>query len=122
MCSSIASKGRQIARCQLPLVIAAWRDFLSIAQVVETERISPFQVTGEDGQPGAALIGVTYDAWRATIYHTRALTAEDIIHELLHVARPQWSEAMVVHDTARLWRRGVRLPPAVARFEQAIAA
>ena len=31
----------------------------------------------------------------ATIYHDRSLTERDIIHELLHVKYPEWSEARV---------------------------
>jgi hypothetical protein len=62
------------------------------------------QVTNEHGRPGAALIGVVFDAHAATIYHTRLLTAEDVLHELLHVAHPNWSEAVVVRATNRGWR------------------
>ncbi len=76
-----------------------WRRRFSIAQHVVVERISRFQVTGEDGHPGWPLIGVVYDTDLATIYHTRALTVEDIVHELLHVQNPSWSESEVVHAT-----------------------
>lgn len=110
MCSAIRSRGRHIPGLQLASVLAAWREFLAVSQVVDTERISPFQVTGESGRVGCALIGVVFDASRATIYHTRPLTTEDLIHELLHVAHPLWSEAHVVHETERLWRPGLRLP------------
>jgi hypothetical protein len=82
--------------------LAAWRDYLQVHQDVRTERINRFQVTGEDGRPGAELVGVVHDPAAATIYHTRALTAEDLVHELLHVARPHWSEGQVVHETTRL--------------------
>lgn len=110
MCSAIPSRGRRIPVLQLPSVIAAWREFLAISQLVGTERISPFQVTDENGRVGCALIGVVFDAWCATIYHTRPLTTEDLIHELLHVAHPLWTEAHVVHETERLWRPGLREP------------
>lgn len=110
MCSAIRSRGRQIPRHQLPTVLAAWRAFLVIAQTITTERISPMQVTGEDGRAGCALIGVSFDARRATIYHTRPMTTEDLIHELLHVAHPLWTEGHVVHETDRLWRPGLRVP------------
>jgi hypothetical protein len=82
--------------------LEAWRDYLQVHQPVRTERVSRFQVTGEDGRPGAELVGVVHDEVQATIYHTRALTAEDLVHELLHVARPHWTEEMVVQETARL--------------------
>jgi hypothetical protein len=80
------------------------REYLEISQAVRTERISCVQVTDEHGRPGAALIGVVFDAHAATIYHTRLLTAEDVLHELLHVAHPNWSEAAVVRATNRGWR------------------
>jgi hypothetical protein len=113
MCSAVRSKGRQLAAFRVASVVAAWREFLEISQIVETERISPFQVTGENGRSGAALIGVCAHARQATIYHTRALTVEDIIHELLHVAHPTWSEAHVVYETGRSWRRGLIMPSAL---------
>jgi hypothetical protein len=118
MCSAVRSKGRQLAALRVACVVAAWREFLEISQIVETEPISPFQVTGENGRSGAALIGVCSDAQRATIYHTRALTVEDIIHELLHVAHPTWSEAHVVYETDRSWRRGLMMPPPAPTREQ----
>jgi hypothetical protein len=86
-------------------VIADWREYLEIGQFVRTERISRFQVTDELGRPGAGLIGVVFDAQLATIYHTRTLTPEDVLHELLHVAHPNWSELAVVRATSRGWRR-----------------
>jgi hypothetical protein len=111
VCSAVPSRGRQIASFRLAPVLAAWREFLGITQLLRTQRISPFQVTDENGRVGCALIGVTFDARTATIYHTRGLTTEDLIHELLHVAHPLWSEANVVHETERLWRPGLRVPP-----------
>src|SRR5437762_2497888 len=68
------------------VVIGWWRARLGVPQPVRTERISRFQVTGAAGRPGESLVGVRLDHETATIYHTRALTAEDIVHELLHVA------------------------------------
>jgi hypothetical protein len=85
-------------------VIDNLREYLEIRHAVRTERISCVQVTNEHGRPGAALIGVVFDAHAATIYHTRLLTAEDVLHELLHVAHPNWSEAVVVRATNRGWR------------------
>jgi hypothetical protein len=110
VCSAIPSRGRHIPPLQLPSVLGAWREFLAISQLVGTERISPFQVTDENGRCGCALIGVVFDACCATIYHTRPLTTEDIVHELVHVAHPLWTEAHVVLETERLWRPGLRLP------------
>jgi hypothetical protein len=89
---------------QLRAVIAHCCAALGIRQRVGTVRISRFQVTDECGRPGAALIGVVFDARCATIYHTRVPTPEDVLHELLHVAHPAWSEAAVVDATTIGWR------------------
>lgn len=85
-------------------VLALWRNRLAIHHSVRTERISRYQVVGPDGAPGAELVGVVRTSVEAVIYHTRALMPEDIVHELLHVARPDWSEAEVVAQTQRLLR------------------
>jgi len=93
---------------RLRAVIAACRAVLGVTQAVGTVWISRFQVTDEHGRPGAGLIGVVFDAHRATIYHTRALTPEDVLHELLHVAHPSWTEAAVVRATTLDWRNLAR--------------
>lgn len=110
MRSGVHSRGRPLAACEVATVLGAWREVLNITQVLRTERISTFQVTDEEGRAGCALIGVTFDRRSATVYHTRGLTTEDIIHELLHVAHPRWNESMVVCETERLWRPGLQLP------------
>ena len=81
---------------------AAWGAVLGVAQQVRLERISRFQVTDHHGRRGCSLVGVVHDAHAACIYHSRALTAEDLVHELLHVAHPEWSEEAVVLETRRL--------------------
>ena len=122
MCSAIRSKGRQIPAFELASVVAAWQGYFDVSQVITTERISPLQVTGEGGRPGCALVGVAFDARHATIYHTRGLTTEDLVHELLHVAHPLWSEARVVLETKRLWRPGLRTPASLPPMEVTKAA
>ena len=105
MCSSLPpSHGQRLSAIRLRAVIARCCEALGIRQRVETVRISCFQVTDERGRPGCGLIGVVFDTQRATIYHTRALTPEDVLHELLHVAYPAWSEAAVVEATTLGWR------------------
>jgi hypothetical protein len=105
MCSLPRSRGPNLSPAQLRAVIANVREYLEISQAVRTERISRFQVTDEHGRPGAGLIGVIFCAQQATIYHTRVLTPEDVLHELLHVAHPNWSEAAVVRATQRGWQK-----------------
>lgn len=83
-------------------VLAYWRRRLGIARAVRTERISRRQVVGAEGRPGCSLVGVVLDAEVAVIYHTRPLTPSDLVHELLHVAHYDWSEAEVVAATAAL--------------------
>ncbi len=83
---------------------------LGVKQSVRLERISPFQVTDDRGRPGCSLVGVVLSESPPVIYHTRRLSPEDIVHELLHIAHPNWSEQAVVQETERLGR-SVRLPP-----------
>jgi len=82
--------------------IAYWRARLGITRPVRLERVRRCQVTGADGRRGCTLVGVVLDWDGATIYHTRPLTTEDVVHELLHVAHPDWSEAQVLDETERL--------------------
>jgi hypothetical protein len=69
------------------------------------EHIHPLQVTDEWGQPGAELVGVVARPGGFTIVHTRPLGVEDIVHELLHVLRPDWPHEIVEEWTARLVAR-----------------
>jgi hypothetical protein len=112
--SGVSTRWRSPRR-PLPLVealgiVEVWKRRLGVTQSVELVRISPLQVTGESGQPGCSLVGVVYDATTARIYHTRAVTVEDIVHELIHVAYPALSEAAVVAETNRL----LAAPPGAA--------
>ncbi|BCW98457.1 MAG: hypothetical protein KatS3mg024_1284 [Armatimonadota bacterium] len=81
----------QARRC-----LEAWRLWLGVKEEVRLERISPFQVTDERGRSGCSLVGVTLSESPPVIYHTRRLCPEDIVHELLHIAHPEWSEQTVV--------------------------
>ena len=82
--------------------LGLWTRRLGIERPVRLERASIWQVTGPDGRRGGSLVGVVLGADGACIVHTRRLTEEDIVHELLHVAYPDWSEAAVIAETARL--------------------
>jgi hypothetical protein len=96
------SRHRRLTAHEVRSAIVFWAALLGVRQSIATERISRFQVTNEFGQPGTGLVGVVHNESNATIYHTRALVGEDLIHELLHVARPDWTEQQVVGETARL--------------------
>jgi hypothetical protein len=69
----------------------------------------PMQVTGPDGRPGQELVGVIVEDRIATIVHTRYLREDDIVHELLHVARPEWP-----HPEFDLWTDLLMAEPALA--------
>lgn len=45
------------------------------------------------------------DTCIATIYHDRDLTEEDIVHELLHVKYPDWTEDQVNKQTEKWLRK-----------------
>ncbi len=79
-----------------------WMQQLVIKHPVRLERASIWSVTDRNGRRGCSLVGVVVDTEGARIIHTRRLTEEDIVHELLHVAHPHWSEEAVVAETARL--------------------
>lgn len=44
------------------------------------------------------------DSMSATIFHDRPLTEEDVVHELLHVKYPDWSEDQVNIETQKILR------------------
>src|SRR4051812_22399149 len=79
---STCSRRHRLRGRDLDLVLAFWTTYLGILVRIQTERIDRYMVTGADGRPGAELVGVVRDGCLATILHTRALTAEDLVHEL----------------------------------------
>jgi hypothetical protein len=94
--------------------LQGWGRVLGVQKPVRLDRILHTQVTNERGRLGCSLVGVVCDADAARIYHTRSLTAEDIVHELLHVAWPTWDEDQVTQETERLLRRVASGEPAVS--------
>lgn len=86
-------------------MLAGWQARLGLASYrIELERISIFSVCDELCRVGNSLVGVVCDheRRRATIFHTRRLTCADVVHELLHVRHPSWSEAEVVTETDQI--------------------
>lgn len=105
---------RRLGDEEARLAAGEWRRELGVRQAVALVRIARSQVANECGRRGCSLVGVVYDEQTARIYHTRALMSEDIIHELLHVAHPHWSEEAVVRETDRLMCQTTSRHPAAA--------
>jgi hypothetical protein len=53
---------------------------------------------------GHEFVGVerNFNEQQAIIYHTRQLQEDDIVHELLHIRYPNWSEDKVEYWTSLL--------------------
>lgn len=85
--------------------IRFWQKFLDLDDYrIVSERISIWQVCDEACSVGGSFCGVHIDRQRklATIHHTRRINEEDVLHELLHVRYPDWSESQVQAETLRL--------------------
>jgi hypothetical protein len=81
-------------------MINKWKKILSLNEwEFTTESIDPNAVMYNDDCPAEDryYVGVepNHDTKTATIYHDRELTERDIIHELLHVRYPIWTEDQV---------------------------
>lgn len=86
-------------------MIVLWQRRLGLEDYyITAERLSVFQVADDFCAVGNSLVGVCADhaAKTAVIYHTRQLRQEDVVHELLHVRFPSWSEEQVNERTAEL--------------------
>ncbi len=83
---------------RIPFIIGYWQEKLQIkhCQVI-FQRISPMQVCNDVLQRGQEFIGIStvHKNCTACLYSTRKLQTADIIHKLLHVKMPEWSEAHV---------------------------
>jgi len=94
--SSKFQRSPAITRAGLDL-LRKWQTAMGIADwEVGCEPIAEMQVVDalKGGTPGHEFVGISIDVEKkeATIHHTRSLVEEDIIHELLHVRYPEWSE------------------------------
>ena len=81
-------------------LIEKWKNNLDIDKIVELWKISRWDITNERGTRGGSLVGVIQKDNRIIIIHTRSLTEEDIVHELLHVKYPNWSEEEIRTETS----------------------
>lgn len=81
-------------------LINKWQALLGISDwVILFEPISENQVVDElkGNTSGHEFVGIQINLKKkiGTIYHTRKLNEDDIVHELLHVRFPIWSEEKV---------------------------
>lgn len=81
-------------------MINKWIKLLSLdGWTITTERIDPGQVLYDTDCPSEDryYVGISsvIKSKMAVIYHDRELTERDVIHELLHVRYPWWSEEHV---------------------------
>ena len=81
-------------------LINKWQALLGISDwVILFEPISENQVVDESegNTSGHEFVGIHINFKKkiGTIYHTRKLNEDDIVHELLHVRFPIWSEEKV---------------------------
>lgn len=99
---SVLSNQKTITKIKvknLPL-INKWQVLLGLSDwVILFESISEDQVVDEmeENTHGHEFVGIHIDFTNkiGTIYHTRKLKEDDIVHELLHVRFHSWSEEKV---------------------------
>lgn len=88
-------------------MVCHWIDVLGLkGWTITTEAIDKKSVIYEEGVPESDqyFVGVEIDREKmmACIYHDRPLNDEYVVHELLHVKYPDWSEDQVNAETDRL--------------------
>lgn len=81
-------------------MINKWKKLLLLGDWdIRVESINPNAVMYDSDCPSEEryYVGVQPDhnTKTATIYHDRELTERDVIHELLHIKFPKWSEEQV---------------------------
>ena len=87
--------------------INIWMNVLGLDEwTIDTESIDKKAVVYEEGVPESDqyFVGIQMDRVKnkACIYHDRPLNEEYIVHELLHVKYPDWSEDQVNAETEKL--------------------
>ena len=117
---SVLSKKKTIAKIKVKSssLINKWQALLGISDwVILCEPISEDQVVDEieDNTYGHEFVGIYIDFTNktGTIFHTRELNEEDILHELLHVRFNSWSEEKVNFWTDLL----IKTPKSLFQFE-----
>jgi len=101
-------------RARFYQMVDLWSSELGVAEAVRVHPISRWQVTGPDNRRGASLVGVVERMGVATIYHTRRLHEDDVVHvrfpQMCHEEVEAWTNTLV---EAR--RRGC-LPKTIAKL------
>ncbi len=87
-----------------PIKVKKWQSLLNIIHWdIICEPIDEMQVMDDlkGDFPGHEFVGIAIDFVNRSgiIYHTRTLKDDDIVHELLHVQFPEWSEQTVNYWT-----------------------
>ena len=86
-------------------MIQKWKTKLELSDwSISTIRIEPDQVVCDCPPEDCYFVGIYYigSEKKGLIYHDRPLTEEDVVHELLHVKYPDWSEDQVNAETEKL--------------------
>ncbi len=91
-------------------LIEQWQSIFEITEwTISCELISEMQVVDalEDNSPGHEFVGIAINAKKreGVIFYTRPLCKDDVIHKLLHVRFPTWSEEEVNFWTDLLMKR-----------------
>ncbi len=88
-------------------MIDKWKNKLELnSWTIDSIQIDPESVTYDEDCPDEQryFVGIMAkeEALCATIFHDVPLTEEHIVHELLHVKYPDWSEDQVNKETEKL--------------------
>lgn len=95
-------------------MVGYWIDVLGLkGWTITTMAIGKEAVTYADDVPieDRYFVGVqaNKENMRAIIYHDRPLNEEDVVHELLHVKYPKWSEDRVNKETEKLLKEIINI-------------
>lgn len=85
-----------------------WKRKLKIQHYhISLEKISESQVCDDDLNTGNEFVGIytDHENLRAYLLHTRELKLDDVIHELLHVKYPQWTDEEVSRETEKIMKK-----------------
>lgn len=82
-----------------------WKRKLDIQHYrISLQRIAENQVCDDDLNTGIEFVGIYTDhkKFKAFLFYTRELRLDDIVHELLHVKYPDWSDDQVTLETEKI--------------------